>query len=128
MKLTIRDGIATLLVAAIVVPYVGYLVRDEMPFIQDPRGMSAVALVLGLAAFLTAGQLSAASLSNRVELALAAVTLTIGLVALIIAETAAAEVLLAVFIAAIIVTWAVQMVHHAGYLPARRPPAATLHR
>ena len=41
MKLTLRDGIATLLVAAILVPYVGYLVNGEMPFIKDPRGMAA---------------------------------------------------------------------------------------
>ena len=48
MKLTLRDGIATLLVAAILVPYVGYLVNGEMPFIKDPRGMAATGLVLGL--------------------------------------------------------------------------------
>ena len=33
MKLSIRDVIATVLVAAILVPYVGFLVNGEMPFI-----------------------------------------------------------------------------------------------
>lgn len=49
MRLTLRDLVATILVAAIGVPYVGYLVNGEMPFIKDPRGMSAVGLVLGAA-------------------------------------------------------------------------------
>src|SRR5688572_13445308 len=46
VKLTIRNVVATLFVAAILVPYIGYLARGEMPFIEDPRGMSGTALVL----------------------------------------------------------------------------------
>jgi hypothetical protein len=46
-----RDLLATILVAAIAVPYIGYLVNGEMPLIQDPRGMSATGLVLGVLAF-----------------------------------------------------------------------------
>src|SRR4029453_8042438 len=52
MSLRMRGLVATLLVAAIGIPYVGYLINGEMPFIQDPRGMSAVGLVLGIIAFL----------------------------------------------------------------------------
>jgi hypothetical protein len=51
-----RDLVATLLVIAIGIPYVGYLVRGEMPFVQDPRGMSATGLVLGLVAFFAAAR------------------------------------------------------------------------
>jgi hypothetical protein len=36
MRITTTDVIATLLVAAIVVPYLGYLAWGDMPFIQDP--------------------------------------------------------------------------------------------
>ena len=36
MKLTRKDLIATLLIAAVVVPYVGYLIWGEMPFIPGP--------------------------------------------------------------------------------------------
>jgi hypothetical protein len=128
MKLTLRDGIATLLVAAIAVPYVGYLIRGEMPFIQDPRGMSATALVLGVAAFLTAGRISTSSTLGKVELGIALVSLAMGLVALALAETAAAEVLLAVFIGTIAVAWVVEMLHHAGLLPMRSTPTALPHR
>jgi hypothetical protein len=56
VKIGWRDGVATLLVAAIVVPYVGYLVRGSMPFIQDQRGMTATGLVLGLPAAAVAGR------------------------------------------------------------------------
>jgi hypothetical protein len=56
VKIGWRDGVATPLVAAIVVPYVGYLVRGSMPFIQDPRGMAATGLVLGLPAAAVAGR------------------------------------------------------------------------
>jgi hypothetical protein len=45
MRLTKKDLITTALVAAVAVPYVGYLVRGEMPFIQDPRGMAGVGIV-----------------------------------------------------------------------------------
>ena len=51
MKLGKKDLIATLLIAVVVVPYVGYLIWGEMPFIQDPRGMAAVGIV-GLAPLL----------------------------------------------------------------------------
>jgi hypothetical protein len=47
MRLKLKDLIATILFAAIAVPYVGYLINGEMPFIKDPRGMSAAGLVLG---------------------------------------------------------------------------------
>ncbi len=43
-------GIATLLVAAIVAPNVGYLISGNMPFIEDATGMSAVAIVIALVA------------------------------------------------------------------------------
>ncbi len=44
-KLSVRDGIATVALLAVLIPYVGYLIRGEMPFIEDPRGMAAVGLI-----------------------------------------------------------------------------------
>jgi hypothetical protein len=44
MRLKARDLVAPLLVALIAVPYIGYLVREEMPFMKDARGMSATGL------------------------------------------------------------------------------------
>ena len=37
-KLTTRDLLATLIIAAVVVPFVGYSARGSMHFVQDPRG------------------------------------------------------------------------------------------
>jgi hypothetical protein len=56
VRITYKDLVATLLVAAIVVPYLGSLAWGAMPFIQDPRGMAATGLVLGLAAAAVVGR------------------------------------------------------------------------
>ncbi|GAA4733907.1 hypothetical protein GCM10023328_11890 [Modestobacter marinus] len=104
MRATPRNIAATVLVALIVVPYIGYLVADEMPFIQDPRGMAATGLVLGLAAALVAGR-DAFAPGPRHRAALAAGVVALGLgIAALWAETD--ETLLALFMAAVVVTWA----------------------
>lgn len=113
-KLTLRDLIATLLVLAIAIPYIGYLVNGEMPFIQDPRGMSAVGLLLGAAAFLVLRTGDEYDRAGKVESGVALVALVLGLVALALAETAAAEVLLAVFMGSILVVWAMELLDHSG--------------
>jgi len=123
MRLSIRDLIATLLVAAIGVPYVGFLVNGEMPFIKDPRGMSATALVLGVAAFLCAGRFTTGSGIGILEIVLAVLTTGVGVFAVLLAESSAAYVLLAILIGGIALTWAVQMVHHSGVLGSAPLPA-----
>jgi steroid 5-alpha reductase family enzyme len=128
MKLTLRDGIATLLVAAILVPYVGFLVNGEMPFIKDPRGMAATGLVLGVVAFLVGSRFSMAGTLDKVEFGLAMVSLALGVVALIAAETAAAEALLAAFIATVVVVWAIEMLDHAGLIHIGSAPTAGARR
>ncbi len=117
MKLTMRDLIATLLVAAIGVPYIGYLVNGEMPFLQDPRGMSAVGLILGAGAFFVLRGGNAKDRVGTTENVLATLALVLGLVALAFAETAAAEVLLAVFMGSILVVWVAEVADHAGWVP-----------
>lgn len=114
MKLTLRDLVATVLVLAIGVPYVGYLVNGEMPFVEDPRGMAAVGLLLGAAAFLVLRTGDKLDRAGKVETAAAVLALALGVVALAFAETAAAEALLAVFMVSILVVWAVEMIDHAG--------------
>ena len=51
--------------------------------------------------------------------------LVFGLAALAFAETAAAELLLAGFVAGIVLVWAAQMLHHSGLFA--RPPTALPH-
>ena len=125
MKLKVKDLIATVLVAAIAVPYVGYLINGEMPFVKDPRGMSGVGLVLGIAAYLVLDRGDTFDKVDKAETGFALVSLTLGLVALAFAETGAAEVLLAVFMGSILVVWAVKLADHAGVLPMAQHPTGT---
>ena len=55
-KLTIRDLITTLIVAAVVVPFIGYSVRGSMPFVHDPRGMAGVGIAGCLLTFAAFGR------------------------------------------------------------------------
>ena len=121
MRLKAKDWVATILVAAIAVPYIGYLVRGEMPFVEDARGMSGTGLVLGVTAYLVMTRGDVFDRTVRAETTLAVVSLVLGLVALAYAETSAAEVLLAVFMASIAVVWAVKLIDHAGVLHWHQP-------
>jgi hypothetical protein len=116
MRLTLKDLAATVLVAAIAVPYIGYLIRGDMPFIEDARGMSATGLVLALAAFLVMSWGDAFDRVSKVETAAAVAVLALGVVALIFAETAAAEGLLAAFMISIALIWVAKLVDHADFL------------
>ena len=109
MKLRMRDWIATLLVAAVVVPYVGDLVRGSMPFIEDPRGMAGAGLVLGLVAAPVAGRGEPSEQRNSAKLVLTVVSLLVGVAALAFAETFVASALLAVFMVSIVAVLAVHL-------------------
>jgi hypothetical protein len=117
MRLKVKDLIGSILFAAIAVPYVGYLINGEMPFIKDPRGMSATGMVLGVVAYLVMRRDDLFDGVGKAETALAGISLVLGLVALALAETAAAEVLLAIFMGSILIVWAVELLDHAGMLP-----------
>ena len=115
-RLNLWDGVASLAIAAIAAPYVGYLVNGSMPFVHDPRGMSGVGLVLGAVAFVA---LNESASMGAVERTLAGGSLILGVVALAFAETFAADVLLAVFMGTILFVWALELAEHVGWVPAR---------
>jgi hypothetical protein len=98
-----RDGLATLLVAAILVPYIGYLVRGSMPFIQDPRGMAAAGLVLGVAAVVVLGRKAFRGTWGVTAGGIAVAAGGFGIIALLRAQDS--EGLLAVFVAAVAIAW-----------------------
>jgi hypothetical protein len=123
MRLTLRDVVATILLLAIAVPYVGYLVYGEVPLVEDPRGMAAVGLLLGAVMFLVLRSGDEVDKAGKIESAIAVVALALGLVALAFAETAAAEVLLAVFMASLLVVWAVEVADHTGLVHWHGPSA-----
>jgi hypothetical protein len=121
MKLKARDLLATVLVLAVAVPYIGYLVRGDMPFIQDPRGMSATGLVIGIVAFWVMQRGDALDRAGKLETAVAVVSLALGVAALLFAEAAVAEWLLASFMVSIAVVWAVKLIDHTGVLHWHEP-------
>jgi hypothetical protein len=115
-----RDLVATLVVVAIGIPYVGYLVRGEMPFVQDPRGMSGVGLILGVVAFFVASRDVPAALHAPLAI-LAIASGVLGLVSLALAEAAVAEALLGVFMGSVLMVWLLDMSPYlVGLAPARR--------
>lgn len=122
MRFKAKDLVASVLVLAIAVPYVGYLVNGEMPFVKDPRGMSGVGLVLGLVAFLVLQRGDTFDQLYRLETGVAAVSLALGFFTLGFAETAAADILLAVFMVSILIVWAIKLIDHAGVLTSAHQP------
>jgi len=127
MKLKLRDLTATVVVAAIGVPYVGFLARGEMPFIKDPRGMSAVGLLLGAVAYLLLGSIDMLNRVGKVKTGAAVVSLALGVVALVFAEVSAADVLLAVFMCSILFVWAFELMDHAGLFHGHGHPDGLAH-
>lgn len=121
MRLTLRDLVATILVLAIAIPYVGYLIEGDMPFVEDARGMAAVGLLLGAAAYVVLRMGDEFDRVGKVETTIAAVSLALGLVALAFAETGAAELLLAVFMVSILVVFALELVDHSGVMHWHEP-------
>jgi hypothetical protein len=112
-KLTLKDSIATVLLAAVAIPYVGYLIQGEMPFIRDARGMAAVGIV-GLILCFAAWGLGIHSVFGRVMLGAGLATVGVGIAALSIGAEGS-EVLLAVFMGAIGLVYAIETAYHAAF-------------
>jgi len=111
-KLTFRDLLATLIVAATVVPFIGYSARGSMPFVEDPRGMAGVGIVGSLLAFAAFGRKAfGTGAFESVMVTLGVVTIGFGIAALI-AETVWA--LLVPMVAGLVLMWALALMHDAG--------------
>jgi hypothetical protein len=114
MRLTFRDHMATLLVAGIAVPYLGYLVFGMMPFILNARGMAGTGMVLGLTACII-GARTGDGLDAGFWLLglLGAATLAAGISALVSGN----GTLLALFMGGIGVLWLLSTLRHAYAVP-----------
>jgi hypothetical protein len=117
-KLTIRDLITTLIVAAVVVPFIGYSVRGSMPFVHDPRGMAGVGIAGCLLMFAAFGrERLGTGAFEWFMVTLGVLTLGFGIAALV-AETSWA--LLVPMVVGLVIIWAAGLLHDAGYIaPAR---------
>ena len=117
-KLTIRDLMTTLIVAAVVVPFIGYSVRGSMPFVHDPRGMAGVGIAGCLLMFAAFGrERLGTGTFEWFMVTLGVLTLGFGIAALV-AETSWA--LLVPMVVGLVIIWAAGLLHDAGYIaPAR---------
>lgn len=113
MRFAYKNTIAALLVIAIWVPYLEYLVRGDVLFLTDPRGLAATGLVLGLAAAALAGSaIFTGGLWHRITLVVGVVTLGLGASTLWVGTNG---LLLAAFMTGIAVTYALaEFVHAEG--------------
>jgi hypothetical protein len=134
MRLTWRDGVATLLVAATAVLYALWATGAVMPGVST-RWMTGIAVALGAAAC-TANQRELGEVygatregprPSGVYIALATALGIVMLVAGILAFVLASEVLLATLVAAMIALWLIATARHAltgRHLQLRAHPAA----
>lgn len=125
MRFHLKDLFATLLIGAVAVPYIGYLLRGEMPPIEDAHGMAGTALVFGAVACLVMWRGDPWDRTSKGETALAVVSLGLGLAAFELSETAAADLLLAVFMVSLVLVWLVKVSDHTGLLPWRAASRTT---
>jgi hypothetical protein len=112
-KLTTRDLLATLIIAAVVVPFIGYSARGSMPFVQDPRGMAGVIIVGSLLTFAAFGRRAFGTGTYEWVMVTLGV-LTLGFAIAVIAETV--WTLLVPAVAGLVLMWALALLHDAGYV------------
>ncbi len=113
-KLTFRDILATLVVAAVVVPFIAYSVRGSMPFVHDPRGMAGVGIAGCLLTFAAFGRdRLGTGAFEWFMVTLGVLTLGFGIAALIVETTWA---LLVPMVAGLVIIWALALLHDTGYI------------
>jgi hypothetical protein len=116
MRLTPRDGLATLLVAAILVLYGDFLATGGAPLVDDVKGMAGVGMLLGTFAFLAVRRRPPVDPRSSLEAVLGPAVLAMGAVAVLAGETRAGPAVLAAFIAAVLGLWVVELLDHAGVI------------
>lgn len=117
MRIRLRDWIATLLVAAIVVPYVGYLTHGSMPFVQDATGMAAVGLVIALVAVSVIGPDGFRGPWGRLGTVVGIGAALLGIGSVFLGRSwAHGPTLLGYFMGAVVVTWLIAVLTDTGVL------------
>lgn len=118
MQVRLRDLLATGLVLALVLPYLAYLAVGELPLIDTPRDMTAVALIPGGAVIYVLVSAEQYDAQGWFVVTLAGACALAGFLALGLTGSSVAGVLLAVFVALVIVIWTVDLAEHTTF-PAR---------
>lgn len=115
MERSTRQIVAGGLVAATVIPYLGYAIGGEMPFIQDARGMAFTGLALGAVAWFILG--ARAFGARWLGIGGAIVAAALGIVAAVLETGTASSVFLGAFVGVIVAMYLVSLyeyVRHTG--------------
>jgi hypothetical protein len=107
MEQSTRQVLAGGLVAATVIPYLGYAIGGEMPFIQDARGMAFTGLVLGAVAWFILG--ARAFGARWLGIGGALVAAVLGIVAAVLETGTASSVFLGAFVAVMVALYLVSV-------------------
>lgn len=126
MKLTWKDGVATLLFAVIAAAYIGYLATGGFTLlgtgagIMDPTGMSGLGLIVGFVAAYIGGWVVLREGAGLAYLTggIAAVSAILGVLALVgenlFSSRTAWDTVLAAFMGGIALLWGIATARHAG--------------
>ena len=117
MERSTRQMVAGALVAATVIPYLGYAIRGEMPFIEDARGMAFTGLVLGAVAWFILGV--GAFGTRWFGIGGAVVATALGIVAAVLETGTASSVFLGAFVAVIVAMYLVSLYEYLRHTGAR---------
>ncbi|HEY3560631.1 MAG TPA: hypothetical protein VGL05_24365 [Kribbella sp.] len=112
MRLRARDVVALVLLAAVVIPYLGYLGYGEIAMIHTARAMASLSLMLGAIAFCVIRGGHRPAQVGRAEAGAAAFAVLLYFVTVALAETVAAELLLAAFILCLVLVIALDLLDH----------------
>jgi hypothetical protein len=115
MRLTLRDGAATVLLAAVLVPYIGYVATGSMPFVQDPEGMASTGIVFGVVAAIIGGWVA---IKHVETVLLGGASMALGMVAAVTEHTfdlATRNGILAGFVGTLVLLWGAALLRHSGF-------------
>ena len=115
VKLTWRDGAATVLVGAATAVYVCNLLSLQVPLITDRGDVAAAGLVLGFVACVIDDWTIKHTVLVRTLSVLSLSALVIGIAAM----AAESELLLTVFVGMLVTLWVVSTMAHAGVIATR---------
>jgi hypothetical protein len=117
MERSTRQILAGALVAATVIPYLGYAIGGEMPFIEDARGMAFTSLVLGAVAWFILG--ARAFGARWLGIGGALVAAVLGIVALVLETGTASSVFLGAFVAVVVAMYLVSVYEYLRHMGGR---------
>ena len=119
MRLTWKDGLATVFVGSAVAVYGIWMAGTEVLGLTTTRSVSAVVLILGMAGCYAArsyfGPIYGAEGGNRTSVPYAVLVSTFGIVALVAAVVAligGSTAALTTLIVAMVILWAMATIHH----------------